>query len=258
MTQLTSGSGPAPASGSSALSSGKLDSAEMGSAELDVEAIRADFPILGIKVRGRPLVYLDNAATSQKPQCVIDALVRHYSTANANVHRSPHWLGQYATQLYEEARARVARAVNAPAPECVVWVRGTTEAINLVATAWGGRNLKPGDTVLLTEMEHHSNLVPWHILARKTGAQLRFVPVTDDGLLDMDAATERLAEGPKLFSFVAKSNTLGTQNPVAELCRLARENGTVTLVDGAQALPHLNVLDGHLIRSAIGCRAAHD
>jgi len=208
---------------------------------LDVEAIRRDFPILARPIHGKPLVYLDNAATSQKPQCVIDTLVQYYTEANSNVHRSPHWLGQYATQLYEGARARIARYVNAPCPEAVVWVRGTTEALNLVAFSLGEKTLRSGDTILLTEMEHHSNLVPWQMLAKRKGLNLRFVPVTDEGRLDMDQVRERLAEGPKVFAFVAKSNVLGTENKTAELCRMAREAGAISVVDAAQLLPHANV-----------------
>ena len=215
---------------------------------LDLAAIRADFPILATRARGEPLVYLDNAATSQKPRQVIDALTAYYTTSNANVHRSVHYLAERATMAYEEARARVARFVNAPAPESVVWTRGTTEAINLVAASWGRRNLARGDTVLLTEMEHHSNLVPWHLLAKQTGIRLAFVPVTDDGRLDLDAAHALLAERPRLFAFMAKSNVLGTENPTAELCRVAREHGAATLVDAAQAVPH-----GAVDVQALGC-----
>jgi len=220
---------------------------------LDVERIRADFPILHTLARGEPLVYLDSAATSQKPQVVIDALTEYYTKSNANVHRSVHYLAERATTAYEEARARVGRFVNAHSPESVVWVRGTTEAINLIAHSYGRHNLAEGDTVLLTEMEHHSNLVPWHMLAKPRdrggiGIQLDFVPVTDDGRLDMDAAREKLAAGPKLFGFMAKSNVLGTENPVAELCSIARENGVVTLVDAAQSVPH-----GNVDFQALGC-----
>jgi cysteine desulfurase/selenocysteine lyase len=215
---------------------------------LDVETIRRDFPILSTTVRGKPLVYLDSAATSQKPQAVIDAIAAFYSGSNANVHRSVHYLAERATVAFEEARLRVARFVKAPAAENVVWTRGTTEAVNLVANAWGDRNVKAGDTILLTEMEHHANLVPWQMLAKRRGARLRFVPVTDDGQLDLEAAEARLAEGPKLFGFTAKSNVLGTENPVADLCRRAREAGATTFVDAAQIVPHGTVDFG-----ALGC-----
>lgn len=215
---------------------------------LDVAAIRREFPILATQARDRPLVYLDSAATSQKPRSVVDALSDFYLTSNSNVHRSVHHLAERATTAFESARARVARFVGAPAPECVVWTRGTTEALNLVAHAWGGRNVRKGDVVLLTEMEHHANLVPWQMLAKRTGAELRFVPVTDDGRLDLDVAYARLAERPRVFAFTAKSNVLGTDNPVADLCRAAREAGAVTVVDGAQSLPH-----GPVDVPALGC-----
>ncbi len=215
---------------------------------LDAAAIREDFPILQHGACGKRLAYLDSAATSQKPQSVIDALTEYYTRSNANVHRSVHYLAERATTLYETARTRVARYVNAPATENVVWTRGTTEALNLVAASWGRRNVGAGDTILLTEMEHHSNLVPWQMLAKQVGAKLRFVPVTGDGRLDLDVALAELAKGPKLFGFTAKSNVLGTENPTAELCRVAREHGVVSVVDAAQAAPH-----GAFDVQALGC-----
>jgi cysteine desulfurase / selenocysteine lyase len=215
---------------------------------LDADAIRRDFPILATTVRGKPLVYLDSAATSQKPRAVVDAISGFYFGTNANVHRSVHHLAEKATVAFEEARLAVADFVGAPSAESVVWTRGTTEAVNLVANAWGDRNLKAGDVVLLTEMEHHANLVPWQMLAKRRGVRLRFVPVTDDGLLDLDAAAARLAESPKLFAFTAKSNVLGTTNPASELCRMAREAGAATFVDAAQIVPH-----GAVDFRAIGC-----
>ncbi|MBK9138159.1 MAG: cysteine desulfurase [Verrucomicrobia bacterium] len=206
------------------------------------DQIRSDFPILDQQVNGRPLIYFDNAATSQKPLAVIEALDAYYRRDNANVHRGIHELSNRATQAYEGARARAARFLNARAPEEIVWTRGTTEAINLVANTWGVANLKPGDRILLTEMEHHSNLVPWQMLAQHTGAKLSFLPVTgDEGLLDVGQLDELLTPAVKLFAFTHVSNTLGTVNPVAELCQRARAVGAVTLVDAAQSAGHLTV-----------------
>jgi cysteine desulfurase/selenocysteine lyase len=204
-------------------------------------AIRDDFPILKEEVNGRPLIYFDNAATSQKPWAVIEALRRYYGHSNANVHRGLHELSNRATEAYEAARMKVARYVGAPSAEEIVFTRGTTEGINLVAQAWGGKFLKAGDVVLLTEMEHHSNLVPWQLLAERTGARLRFVPVNEDGTLALERLGEFLTPDVKLFAFTHISNSLGTINPVAELCRRAREVGATTLVDGAQSAGHLPV-----------------
>lgn len=204
--------------------------------------VREDFPALRQRVNGKPLVYLDNAATTQKPRAVIDALSHFYERDNANVHRGLHALSMRATDGYEGARARVARFVNAAAPEEIVFTRGTTESINLVAASWGGANLKKGDVVLLTEMEHHSNIVPWQLIARKTGAQLRYIPVTgDDGLLDLSQLDRLLTSEVKLFAFTHLSNTLGTINPAAELCARARAVGAVTVVDAAQSIGHMPV-----------------
>ena len=200
--------------------------------------VRADFPILDQQVNGKPLVYLDNAASSQKPRAVIAALAHYYEHDNANVHRGLHELSSRATDAFEGARAKVAKYLGASQAEEIIFTRGTTEAINLVANTWGVRNLRAGDVILLTEMEHHSNLVPWQLLAERTGAKLRFVPVADDGTLVFDPA---LLDGVKLFAFVHISNSLGTINPAAELCRAARAAGVVTLVDGAQSVGHLPV-----------------
>ncbi len=214
----------------------------------DWTALRADFPILDQTVHGHPLVYLDNAATTQKPRAVIQALVRYYERDNANVHRAIHELSSRATTAYEAARARAARFINAASPEEIVFTRGTTEGINLVAYAFTSR-LRPGDAILATEMEHHSNLVPWQQLARRTGAQLRLVPVTgDDGLLDLSRLDELLAGNVRLFAFTHISNSLGTINPVAELCARARRAGALTLVDAAQSAGHLP-----LDVQALGC-----
>jgi cysteine desulfurase/selenocysteine lyase len=204
--------------------------------------IRNEFPILDQEVHGKPLVYLDNAATTQKPRRVIDALSRFYERDNSNVHRGLHELSNRATTQYEEARERVARFIGAPSEKTIIFTRGTTEAINLVANTWGARFIGPGDTILLTEMEHHSNIVPWQLLAERVGARIEWAPVIgDEGLLDMQAVREALARRPKLFSFVHISNSLGTINPAAELCALARAHGVTTLVDAAQSAGHLPV-----------------
>ena len=202
----------------------------------------ADFPALHQNVGSKPLVYLDNAATTQRPQAVIDSLDHFYRHDNANVHRGLHALSMRATDAYEGARARVARFLNAAAPEEVIFTRGTTESINLVAASWTTANLRPGDVILLTEMEHHSNLVPWQLAAKRTGATLRFVPITgDEGTLDLSQLDRLLTPEVKLFAFTHVSNTLGTINPAAELCAKARTLGIVTVVDGAQSIGHLPV-----------------
>ena len=204
-------------------------------------AIRADFPILDQQVRGKPLIYFDNAASSQKPRAVIDAISHYYERDNANVHRGLHELSSRATDAYEGARAKVARYVGAASAEEIVFTRGTTEAINLVAQTWGARFVRAGDVILLTEMEHHSNLVPWQMLAERTGARLRFVPIAEDGTLALELLGDLLTPEVKLFAFTHISNSLGTINPVAELCRAARAVGAVTLVDAAQSIGHLPV-----------------
>lgn len=215
----------------------------------DWAALRKDFPILDQKVHGKPLIYLDNAATSQKPRAVIDALVHYYERDNSNVHRGIHELSNRSTTAFEKARARVARFINAKVADEIVFTRGTTEAINLVANAWGMKNLKPGDVILLTEMEHHSNLVPWQLVAQRTGAEIAYVPITgDEGLLDLSKLDSLLARRVKIFSMVHISNSLGTVNPVAELCARARQRGIVTVVDGAQSAGHCPV-----DVQAIGC-----
>jgi cysteine desulfurase/selenocysteine lyase len=203
------------------------------------DRIREQFPILDQKVNGHPLVYLDNAATTQKPLAVIEALDRFYRTDNANVHRGLHALSMRSTDAYEGARSRVAKFIGAAAPEEIIFTRGTTESINLVAQSWGPANLKKGDVILLTEMEHHSNLVPWQLVAARTGATLRFVPVTgDEGLLDLSALDALLTPDVKVFAFTHISNTLGTINPVAELCARARRIGAISVVDAAQSVGH--------------------
>jgi cysteine desulfurase/selenocysteine lyase len=206
---------------------------------VDWAKVRKDFPILDQQVHGHPLVYFDNAATTQKPRAVVDALRSYYEHDNANVHRGLHELSSRATDAYEGARARVAKYIGAARADEMVFTRGTTESINLVAQAWGGRFLHENDVILLTEMEHHSNLVPWQLLAERIGARLRFVPVRDDGTLALEQLDKLLTAEVKLFAFTHVSNSLGTINPAAELCRKARNVGAVTLVDAAQSAGHL-------------------
>jgi cysteine desulfurase/selenocysteine lyase len=211
-------------------------------AEIRPDIIRAGFPILERQVHpGVPLVYLDSAATSQKPLRVIEAMDAFYRQSNANIHRGIHVLAEEATALYEDARQKIARFINAPSARQVIYTRNTTESINLVAYSWGRANLGPGDVVVLTEMEHHSNLVPWHILAAEKGLRLEFIPVTDEGLLDMEAYRRLLELGPKLVSFMHVSNVLGTINPAKEIIALAHQAGALALVDAAQSVPHLPV-----------------
>ncbi len=202
--------------------------------------IRADFPILDQKVSGHPLIYFDNAATAQKPRAVIDALVRYYERDNANVHRGLHELSNRATDAYELARQKVARYLNADEDE-IIFTRGTTEGINLVAQSWGHANVKQGDVILVTEMEHHSNLVPWQLLAAQTGAVLKHIPVTGEGVLDLAAADALLDERVKLLAFVHVSNSLGTINPTAHLIAKAHAAGAKVLLDGAQSAGHMPV-----------------
>jgi len=208
---------------------------------LDVSKIRADFPILQRQVHGKPLIYLDSAATSQKPKAVIEALVRYYSENNANIHRGIHTLSEEATALYEGARGKVCRFIGAPKPDSVIFTRNATEAINLVSHAWGNRHVQAGDEILLTEMEHHSNLVPWQFLAKEKGATLRFIPVTADGRLDLEQLPRLLGPRTKLVSVTLMSNVLATLNPVKEIIQAAHAQGVSVLVDGAQGVPHLPV-----------------
>lgn len=216
---------------------------QLGTRPLDVERIRADFPIFQRTVRGgKPLVYLDSAATSQKPASVIEALAGFYRTSNANIHRGIYELSEEASLLYEDARAKVARFIGASRPEEIVFVRNTTEAINLVARTWGTANLGPGDVVVTTMLEHHSNLVPWFQLASERGCEVRFVDIDDDGRLRLDQLETALRTGRvKLVTVTHVSNALGTITPVAEIVRVAHEAGALVLVDGAQSVPHLPV-----------------
>ncbi|HEX9375797.1 MAG TPA: cysteine desulfurase [Actinomycetota bacterium] len=208
---------------------------------LDVERIRKDFPILDRLVHDRPLVYLDSAATSQKPRQVIDAVVDYYERHNANIHRSVHTLAGEATQAYEDARARLARFVGAPDPASIVFNRGTTEAINLVAYGWGRRFLREGDEIVLSELEHHSNIIPWQLAARDTGAVLRYVPVTEEGRLDQGEFEQLLGPNTKLVAISGMSNVLGTMPPLRRLADSAHAAGALFLVDGAQLVPHAPV-----------------
>src|ERR1017187_5095439 len=206
---------------------------------IDWTSLRADFPILDQQVHGQPLVYFDNAATSQKPRVVIDALVHYYEHDNANVHRGIHELSNRSTAAFEAARARAAKFINASSADEIIFTRGTTEGINLVAQAWGSKNVKAGDKILLTEMEHHSNIVPWQLLAERTGAKLSFLPITGDiGLLDLNQLDSFLTKDVKLLAMTHISNSLGTINPVVEFCGRARKLGITTLVDAAQSAGH--------------------
>ncbi|MFL2759946.1 MAG: cysteine desulfurase [Dehalococcoidia bacterium] len=206
---------------------------------LDVEKIRLDFPILTKEVFGNPLVYLDNAATSQKPRQVIDALVDYYENFNANVHRGVHTLSMEATDRYEDAREKVSSFINSGSSESIIWTRNASESLNLVAYSWGENNVHEGDEILLTPMEHHSNLVPWQELARRKNAVIKFIPMLENGTLDMDRVDELITERTVLVSAVHMSNALGTINPVRELSEKAHKMGAKILVDGAQSVPHM-------------------
>jgi cysteine desulfurase/selenocysteine lyase len=214
---------------------------DVASKRVNWTALRAEFPILEQEVHGYPLIYFDSAASSQKPRAVIEALSRYYEHDHANVHRGLHELSARATALYEQARQRAADYINAASADEIVFTSGTTASINLVAQAWGGKHLREGDVILLSEMEHHSNLVPWQIIAERTGARLRFVPVNEDGTLALDQLDSFLTRDVKMFAFTHVSNSLGTINPVAELCAKARSVGALTLVDAAQSAGHMPV-----------------
>ncbi len=210
-----------------------------GASGFDVARARADFPILATKVRGRPLVYLDNAATSQKPRQVIEATSRYYAEQNANIHRGVYWLSEHTSAAYEEVRAKAARFLGAADPKEIVFVRGATEAINLVASSWGRANLHAGDEVLITAMEHHSNIVPWQLICDEKGARLVVIPMDRQGELLLDEAKRLIGPRTRIIALAHVSNSLGTINPVREIVELAR--GIPVLVDGAQAAPHLRV-----------------
>ncbi len=208
---------------------------------MDVNRIRQDFPILSREVYGLPLVYLDNAATSQKPRSVIQALVDYYEGYNSNVHRGVHSLSMEATDRYEEARMKVARFIGAAEPESIVWTRNTTEGINLVAHSWAQQNIKPGDEIVVSQIEHHSNLVPWQQVAAARGAALRFLPMAEDGSMEMDQVDSIITPRTRLLAVVHSSNSLGTIHPVKELAAKARSVGAAVLIDGAQSVPHMPV-----------------
>ncbi len=207
----------------------------------DVASIRADFPILGTQVHDSPLVYLDNAATTQKPHHVIESLSTYYETYNANIHRGLHTLSEQATAEYESARDRIAAFINAKQSHEVIFTRGTTDAINLVARAWGDSNVASGDEIILTEIEHHSNLVPWQMLAHRRGAHLRFIPTDSEGHVDLVEYEKMLGKRTRIVAITHMSNVLGVITPVAELIRIAHANGIPVLVDAAQSVPHMKV-----------------
>ncbi len=207
----------------------------------DVNEVRKDFPVLHQMVNGHPLVYLDNGATSQKPRAVIDAVSHYYETYNANIHRGVHFLSENATREYEAARDTVQKFINAADRREIIFVRGTTEGINLVAQAYGRTRLKAGDEIVISTMEHHSNIVPWQMLCQKTGAKLKVAPITDEGEIDVEAYLGLLGAKTRIVSIVHLSNSLGTINPVKKIVQAAREHGAMTLLDGAQAVPHISV-----------------
>ncbi len=207
----------------------------------DVDKVRADFPILSREVHGKPLVYLDNAATTQKPLCVLDAMRDEYLNENANVHRGVHYLSVQATELHEQARETVRRFINAENSSEIVFTRGTTEGINLIAATFTEAMMQPGDEVIVTVMEHHSNIVPWHLAASRKGIRLRVIPMTDDGILDMEAYKALFNEKTKIVSVAHVSNVLGTVNPVEDIIKIAHDNGVPCVVDGAQSAPHVKV-----------------
>lgn len=205
------------------------------------EDIRADFPILQTKVYGKPLVYLDNAATTQKPRCVVDTICGNYYTQNANIHRGVHFLSQRATEAHEEARKTVQKFLNAKSEREIIFTRGTTEAVNLVASSFGKAFCKEGDEIVVSQMEHHSNIVPWQILQADRGVSLKVIPFDEKGVLQVDKLNDLLTERTKLVAVAHVSNTLGTVNPVKEIVRMAHERGIPVLVDGAQSVPHMKV-----------------
>jgi cysteine desulfurase/selenocysteine lyase len=223
----------------------------------DVKQVRRDFPILQREIRpGVKLVYLDSTATAQKPEAVIQAMDNYYRQTNANIHRGVHALAEEATLIYEQSREKIAGFINAPSSRQIIYTRNTTESINLVAYSWGRGFLDRGDLVILTEMEHHSNLVPWHMLSEEKGIRLEFIPVTDEGLLDLDVYRTLLEQNPRLVAFTHMSNVLGTVNPAAEIIEMAHQAGALTLLDAAQSIPHLGV-DVQLLDADFVAFSAH-
>lgn len=221
-----------------------------------VEEIRKDFPILARQVHGKPLVYLDSTASSQKPQAVLDAMTHYYQSYNANVHRGVYEISEEATAAMEKARVKVARFINARHSKQIIFTRNTTESLNLLAYSWGSANIKADDLIVLTEMEHHSNLVPWQLLAQRTGARLEFIPVSDDGLLQLDVYAELLKQQPKLVAFTHMSNVLGTINPAKAMIEQAHAAGAVIVLDAAQSVPHLPV-DVQALDADFVCFSGH-
>jgi len=209
--------------------------------QVDVQAIAQEFPILREKVNGKRLVYLDSAATSQKPRAVIEAISRYYEQSNANVHRGVHTLGSRATEAYERARVKVARFIHAPSEDHIVFTRGTTESLNMVAHGYARRMLKPGDEIVTTPMEHHSNLIPWQQAAQATGATLKFIPLAPDGTIRPEDAERTITERTRIVAIAHVSNVLGSINPVRQIAQMAHRHGAVVVVDGAQSVPHMPV-----------------
>jgi cysteine desulfurase/selenocysteine lyase len=208
---------------------------------LNVQTVRRDFPILDIRVGDKPLTYLDNAASTQKPQVVIDAIQRYYMLQNANIHRGVHYLSQKATDAYEEARRKTARFINADSEDEIVFVRGTTEAINLVATSWGSRYILEGDEIVISHLEHHANIVPWQMLCERVGAHLKVIPINDAGDLDLDAYKELLTDQTRIVAIGHVSNAIGTVNPIKKMIKTAHSKGIPVMVDGAQSAPHFPI-----------------
>jgi cysteine desulfurase/selenocysteine lyase len=234
----------------------KTSSIELHIVERTIADIRQDFPILSRQVHGKPLVYLDSCASSQKPAAVIEAMTNYYQSYNANIHRGVYAISEEATAAVDKARIKVARFIHARQSKQVIFTRNTTESINLVAYSWGNQNINAGDLIVLTEMEHHSNLVPWQLLAQRTGARIEFIPVTDDGFLRLDVYAQLLTQQPKLVAFTHMSNVLSTINPVQEMTAQAHAAGAIVLLDAAQSAPHLP-LDVQALDVDFLCFSAH-